>query len=117
MNVSQNNLYFPFPVQPNQVVEIVVAYGIPQSPYLARRSRNSFALGQLAEEAGMDPGQTVWTPPPLLLPLLLAAAATSGRRWLLLRAQAARVEAVEAAPAPQHVAQLRAARLYRNKEL
>jgi hypothetical protein len=87
--------------------------------YLARRGgRNSFSFRQLAEEAGMDAGQTVRAPPPLLLPLLLAAAAAaSGRRRLLFRAQAARVEAVEAAPAPHHVTQFRAARLNRNKEL
>jgi hypothetical protein len=62
----------------------------------------------------MDAGQTVRAPPALLLPLLLAAA--SGRRWLLLRGQAARVEAVQAATAPHHIAQLRAARLNRNGE-
>jgi hypothetical protein len=26
MSINQNKLYFPYPVQPNQVVKIVVAY-------------------------------------------------------------------------------------------
>jgi hypothetical protein len=65
----------------------------------------------------MDSGQTVRTSPPLLLPLLLTAAtAASGCRRLLLRGQAARVEAVQAAPAPHHVAQLRAACLINRNE-
>jgi hypothetical protein len=63
----------------------------------------------------MNSRQAVRAAPPLLLPLLLAAAGASGS-WLLLRAQAARVESVQAAPAPHHVPQFRAARLINRNE-
>ena len=69
--------------------------------FLGCRSHHHLAFGQLAEEAGMDAGQTVRAAPLLLLLLLL----------LVMLVQAGGVVAVLTAAATQHVAQLRRAGL------